>query len=85
MWIARHRQVWADPSFRVRFRRECEALLALRHPHIVPILDAGEQDGRGSLVMALARGGSLSRRGRSWGLWPTPSTRPTGQAWCTAT
>jgi len=57
-----HRQVWADPSFRVRFRRECEALLALRHPHIVPILDAGEQDGRGYLVMALARGGSLARR-----------------------
>ena len=57
-----HRQVWADPSFRVRFRREYEALLALRHPHIVPILDAGEQDGRGYLVMALARGGSLARR-----------------------
>jgi serine/threonine-protein kinase len=57
-----HPQVWADPSFRVRFRRECEALLALRHPHIVPILDAGEQDGRGYLCMALARGGSLAGR-----------------------
>jgi serine/threonine-protein kinase len=57
-----HPQVWADPSFRVRFRRECEALLALRHPHIVPILDAGEQDGRGYLAMALARGGSLAGR-----------------------
>ena len=57
-----HREIWADPSFRVRFRRECEALLALRHPHIVPIHDAGEQDGRGFLVMALARGGSLAGR-----------------------
>jgi serine/threonine-protein kinase len=57
-----HRRVWADPSFRVRFRRECEALLALSHPHIVPIHDAGEQDGRGYLAMALARGGSLAGR-----------------------
>ncbi|HSJ74245.1 MAG TPA: serine/threonine-protein kinase, partial [Miltoncostaeaceae bacterium] len=57
-----HREIWADPSFRVRFRRECEALLALRHPHIVPIHDAGERDGRGFLVMALARGGSLAGR-----------------------
>lgn len=57
-----HRAVWADPGFRVRFRRECEALLALSHPHIVPILDAGEQGGRGFLVMALARRGSLAGR-----------------------
>ncbi len=57
-----HRSVWADPSFRVRFRRECEALAALRHPHIVPIHDAGEQDGRGYLVMAFAREGSLAQR-----------------------
>jgi Protein kinase domain len=57
-----HRDVWADAGFRVRFRRECEALLALSHPHIVPILDAGEQDGRGYLVMALARQGSLAGR-----------------------
>jgi tRNA A-37 threonylcarbamoyl transferase component Bud32 len=56
------RSVWADHAFRVRFRRECDALLALRHPHVVPIHDAGEQDGRGYLVMALARGGSLAGR-----------------------
>ena len=57
-----HRSVWADRAFRVRFRRECDALRALRHPHIVPIHDAGEQDGRGYLVMGLARGGSLAGR-----------------------
>jgi serine/threonine-protein kinase len=65
-----HREVWADPGFRVRFRRECEALLALSHPHIVPILDAGEQDGRGYLVMALARQGSLAGRLRRGPLEP---------------
>ncbi len=56
------RAAWSDPAFRVRFRREHDALRALRHPHIVPVLDAGEQDGRGYLVMALARGGSLAGR-----------------------
>ena len=55
-----HRSVWADPSFRARFRRECDALSALRHAHIVPIRDCGEDDGRGFLAMALARGGTLA-------------------------
>jgi tRNA A-37 threonylcarbamoyl transferase component Bud32 len=57
-----HPAVWADPAFRVRFRRECDALVALEHPGIVPILDAGEHEGRGYLVMPLARGGSLDAR-----------------------
>ncbi len=57
-----HRSVWADRAFRVRFRRECDALTALRHPNIVPILDCGEHDGRGYLAMSLAAGGSLAER-----------------------
>ena len=57
-----HRQVWSDPAFRVRFRRERDALSALEHPHIVPILDSGEEDGRGYLVMRLAGEGSLATR-----------------------
>ncbi|MBJ7456949.1 MAG: serine/threonine protein kinase, partial [Thermoleophilia bacterium] len=57
-----HRSVWADRAFRVRFRRECDALTALRHPNIVPILDCGEDDGRGYLAMSLATGGSLAER-----------------------
>jgi serine/threonine-protein kinase len=55
-----HRSVWADPGFRVRFRRECDALAALAHPGVVPVRDAGEHDGQGFLVMRLARGGSLA-------------------------
>lgn len=54
--------LWADPGFRVRFRRECDALGALHHPHVVPVLGAGEAAGLGWLAMALARGGTL--RGR---------------------
>lgn len=57
-----HPAVWADPAFRVRFHRECDALVALDHPHVVPILDAGEHAGQGYLVMALARDGSLADR-----------------------
>ena len=61
-----HRSAWADPSFRVRFRRECDALAHLRHPHVVPVYDFGEEGGCGYLAMPLARGGSLAdllRRG----------------------
>lgn len=56
------RAVWADPAFRLRFERECDALAALDHPNIIPVLDAGEADGRGYLVMRLARQGSLADR-----------------------
>ncbi len=57
-----HPHVWDDPAFRVRFRRECEALVALEHPHVIPVLDAGESDGTGWIVMHLAQGGSLADR-----------------------
>lgn len=57
-----HRAVWTDRAFRVRFRRECDALTALDHPNVVPILDCGEDDGRGYLAMGLAAEGSLAER-----------------------
>jgi serine/threonine-protein kinase len=57
-----HPHVWDDPAFRLRFRRECEALVALEHPNVIPVLDAGESDGTGWIVMHLAAGGSLADR-----------------------
>jgi serine/threonine protein kinase len=36
----------ADREFRARFIREAELAAALRHPHIVGVLDRGEYDGR---------------------------------------
>jgi serine/threonine-protein kinase len=57
-----HASLWSDPGFRVRFRRECEALGAVRHPAVVPIIDHGESEGRGYLAMALAREGTLAER-----------------------
>ncbi|HTI34717.1 MAG TPA: serine/threonine-protein kinase [Miltoncostaea sp.] len=57
-----HPSLWSDPGFRIRFRRECEALGAVRHPAVVPIIDHGESEGRGYLAMALAREGTLADR-----------------------
>lgn len=65
-----HRAVWADPAFRVRFQRECDALAAIDHPHVIPVYDAGTCEGRGYLVMRLARGGSLAARLRDGALDP---------------
>jgi hypothetical protein len=42
-----------------RFRRESEAALKLRHPHLVPALAAGEDDGLHYYVMEYAEGGTL--------------------------
>ena len=36
--------------------------MALEHPNVIPVLDAGESDGTGWIVMHLARGGTLADR-----------------------
>jgi serine/threonine protein kinase len=70
-----HRAVWADPAFRVRFQRECDALAAIDHPHVIPVYDAGECEGRGYLVMRLARDGSLAARLRDGAMRPAEALR----------
>ena len=42
-----------------RFRREAEAVAALRHPNIVPIYDIGETEGIMYILMPLIKGESL--------------------------
>ncbi|MFT4126470.1 MAG: protein kinase [Gordonia sp. (in: high G+C Gram-positive bacteria)] len=48
--------VSADPTFRLRFQREGQLAASLEHPHIVPIYDCGEDQGRLWLSMRLVRG-----------------------------
>ena len=48
-----------DERFRRRFTRETELAMALEHPNVVPIHDAGDVDGRLYLAMRLVDGTDL--------------------------
>lgn len=62
----------ADPATRRRMEREVRAVASLDHPHIVQMLDSGEEDGRFFAVMGLVEGRTLERRLREDGpLSPT--------------
>ncbi|MEZ6008742.1 MAG: serine/threonine-protein kinase [Planctomycetota bacterium] len=52
----------ADEAFRKRFDRESETLAELTHPHIVRVVDRGEDEGRLWFAMDYVRGESLRRR-----------------------
>ena len=49
----------ADPRFRERFRRESRLAAAIEHPNVIPVHEAGEQDGQLYLSMRLVEGRDL--------------------------
>ena len=56
------RELAADSGYRHRFRHEARAAGAVAHPHLVPVLDAGEVDGLPFIAMPLVDGMALDRR-----------------------
>jgi hypothetical protein len=50
-----------DNVFRQRFIRESRAAAAVEHPHIIPVFDAGEADGRLFIAMRYVERGDLRR------------------------
>src|SRR5262245_32924820 len=57
-----HPDLAGQPAARERFLREARAAGRLHHDHIVPIFEAGEEDGRVYLAMPLLAGEPLDAR-----------------------
>ncbi|HEY1358504.1 MAG TPA: protein kinase [Thermoleophilaceae bacterium] len=49
----------ADPTFHARFERETRVAVAIDHPNVIPVYEAGESEGRLYLVMRWVEGGDL--------------------------
>jgi Tol biopolymer transport system component/predicted Ser/Thr protein kinase len=65
-----HPEMVADDTQRNRFLREARLTARLSHPHIVPILDSFEHEGRPWIALQLVSGESLSERLRREGKLP---------------
>ncbi len=67
-----------DPQFEARFRQEAQTVAALEHPHILPVIDFGEQAGILFLVMRYIGGGTLHDLIRKGPLAPEQALRYLG-------
>jgi serine/threonine-protein kinase len=65
-----HRDIAADSDQLERFRREARAVAQFSHPHIVGVIDAGEEDGRPYIVFEYVEGETLKDRIRRLGRLP---------------
>ena len=72
-WVAiklMHRDISTDPDQLERFRREARAVARLNHPHIVTVIDAGEDDGAPYIVFEYVSGETVKDRIRRQGRLP---------------
>jgi serine/threonine protein kinase len=67
-----HREMSSDSDQLERFRREARAVAQLNHPHIVGVIDAGEDDGTPYIVFEYVEGETLKDRIRRLGRLPVP-------------
>ena len=65
-----HREIASDSDQLERFRREARAVAQLSHPHIVGVIDAGEDEGRPYIVFEYVDGETLKDRIRRMGRLP---------------
>src|ERR671927_520566 len=65
-----HREIASDSAQLERFRREARAVARLSHPHIVGVIDAGEDEGRPYIVLEHVDGETLKDRIRRRGRLP---------------
>src|SRR5580704_6900787 len=65
-----NREVTSDSDELERFRREARAVAQLSHPHVVGVIDAGEDDGRPYIVLEYVEGETLKERIRRLGRLP---------------
>src|ERR1700724_3498445 len=57
-----NREVASDSAQLERFRREARAVAQLSHPHIVGVIDAGEDENRPYIVFEDVEGETLKQR-----------------------
>ncbi len=72
-WVAiklMHRDISDDPDQLERFRREARAVARLSHPHVVTVIDFGEDDGTPYIVLEYVEGETLKERIRRMGRLP---------------
>jgi tRNA A-37 threonylcarbamoyl transferase component Bud32 len=65
-----HRDIAGDNDQLERFRREARSVAQFSHPHIVGVIDAGEEDGRPYIVFEYVEGETLKDRIRRMGRLP---------------
>ena len=65
-----HRDISNDADQLERFRREARAVAQLNHPHVVTVIDAGEDDGNPFIVFEYVEGETLKDRIRRLGRLP---------------
>src|SRR5919201_4680019 len=65
-----HREIATRSDQLERFRREARAVAQLNHPHIVTVIDAGEDDSTPYIVFEYVEGETLKDRIRRFGRLP---------------